>query len=939
MKADQQLNDENMRALNERIKELKCLYNISSLIRNKETINELLQEAVNIIPEGWQHPEITSAKIQFENHEYISQNFKESKWRQSADIIIDSEKKGLIDVYYAEQRPKLDEGPFLKEERNLIQGISDLISETIVSKNTQSELLATNQQLRAANQQLQASEQQLRAANQQLSVTEQKLMESNRRFEKAQEMGQIANFEYDIAKKTYWVSDEGKRIYGYNVEIEEFSREDALKCIPDKERVQQAWVDLIEKDKPYNIEHEIRPVSGPASKIIKAIAEVVKDEAGNPIKVVGFIQDITKLKRAEEELLYNSYLLQNISDAIIATDLELRITSWNKNAENMYGWSKKEVLGKNLDQLLQTEFIDETQEEAQKELLANKNWQGLVRQKKKTGEALFINVHVSLLEDEQGNTIGGLAVNRNVTERIKVEEKLSKSKEKLKESEKRLRDAQRIANIGNWFYNLTTGEVQMSNQMYNLIGIDNEKDAQDVAQHEKYYTPASWQRFQKAIQKAIQKGKNYEIVVEFSDLNSEFRYAIARGEPVFDETNKIVAIKGTLQDITERKNYENKLIKAKKKAEESDRLKSAFLANMSHEIRTPMNGILGFTELLQTPDLREDTREKYIEIIHKSGDRMLNTVNDIIELSKIEAGLTKVKKSEIDMSVELKNLIDFFQPQAEQKNLMLSLKNEVTSLLIQTDKIKFESIITNLIRNAIKYTNKGKIEVSYGIKNGFIQFCVKDTGIGVPQNRKNAIFNRFEQADIEDKHVYEGSGLGLAISKSYVEMLGGKIWVESVQGKGSSFYFKIPYLYKTTKPDLKIKDKKTENNNKPLNQIKILIVEDDEVSADYLEIILNDFATNIIIANSGEKAIELIKVNPDIDIVLMDIKMPGISGIETTRIIREFNKEVIIIAQTAYSLSGDKEKVIAAGCNDYITKPVIKTELIGLITMHLCRRQ
>ena len=382
---------------------------------------------------------------------------------------------------------------------------------------------------------------------------------------------------------------------------------------------------------------------------------------------------------------------------------------------------------------------------------------------------------------------------------------------------------------------------------------------------------------------------------------------------------------------------EKELILAKEKAEQSDRLKSAFLANMSHEIRTPMNGILGFTSLLQEPDLSNETKEGYIEIIQKSGKRMLNTVNDIIEISKIEAGLTEVRNSEIDVIAVVKNLLDFFQLQAQQKQIILSSENNVAGLILNTDLNKFESILTNLIRNAIKFTDKGRIDVSFGVNDGFVQFCVKDTGIGVPQNRIQAIFNRFEQADIEDTQVFQGSGLGLAIAKSYVEILGGNIWVESVEGEGSTFCFTLPYLSETNKSDINIAIESTEKNGKHFNQQKILIVEDDQVSADFLKIILENISTTIITVDSGDKAVEFCKTHSDINLVLMDIKMRGMDGFEATRRIREFNKEVIIIAQTAYALSGDKEKAITAGCNDYIAKPVKQIQLFELITKHLTK--
>jgi len=373
--------------------------------------------------------------------------------------------------------------------------------------------------------------------------------------------------------------------------------------------------------------------------------------------------------------------------------------------------------------------------------------------------------------------------------------------------------------------------------------------------------------------------------------------------------------------------FEN-LVIAKEKAEESDRLKSAFLANMSHEIRTPMNGILGFTDLLRNPDLKSEEKTRYIDIVHKSGQRMLNTVNDIVEISKIEAGLVNVMERETDINQSVKELILFFSPEAEKKGLKLTFEKALPpdKKNILTDPNKLNSILTNLIKNALKYTDSGEINMGCQRKGSEIEFYIKDTGIGIPAHRQNAVFNRFEQSDISDTRAFEGSGLGLAISKSYVEMLNGKIWVESREGIGSTFYFTLP-----AKNNLSSKPIEYQKKKSIAKKLKILLAEDDEISRNYISIILKNYAYELLEAKTGVEAVELCRKNQDIDLILMDIKMPEMDGCETTQKIRAFNNEVIIIAQTAYGLSGDKEKAIKAGCNDYISKPIIKTNLQKLI--------
>jgi len=412
---------------------------------------------------------------------------------------------------------------------------------------------------------------------------------------------------------------------------------------------------------------------------------------------------------------------------------------------------------------------------------------------------------------------------------------------------------------------------------------------------------------------------------------------------VYLADNKKV-IQCNIRDITARIKIEKELINAKEKAEESDRLKSAFLANMSHEIRTPMNGILGFAELLKKPDLKGEKQQEYIRIIAKSGLRMLNIINNIIDISKIEAGLMEIYKKESNINEQLEYVYTFFKPEIERKELqlILSKKLPLKEAIINTDPEKIYAILTNLVKNAIKFTNKGLIEFGCILKKDTepveVEFFVKDTGIGIPKNMQEAIFERFIQADISDIHALQGSGLGLTISKAYVELLGGRMWVKSEEenlqaGKagGSTLYFTIPYSIKPE--DIPVNTAVVEKDETKDNtqNLKILIAEDDEASKILLSIELEEFGREILIAKNGFEAVELCRNNPDTDLILMDIQMPGMNGYEATRQIRKFNHDVVVIAQTAFAQYGDREKSIDAGCNDYISKPINKAELQTLM--------
>lgn len=385
----------------------------------------------------------------------------------------------------------------------------------------------------------------------------------------------------------------------------------------------------------------------------------------------------------------------------------------------------------------------------------------------------------------------------------------------------------------------------------------------------------------------------------------------------------------------EKQQIMEELVRAKEKAEESDRLKSAFLANMSHEIRTPMNGILGFSSLLKEPGLTGDQQMEYINIIEKSGARMLNIINDIIDISKIEAGLMKVDITSTSVNEQTEFIYNFFKPEVEAKGMALTLSKALPfqKSFIETDREKLFAILINLVKNAIKYSISGYIKFGYVVKNEMLEFFVEDTGIGIPKERSEAIFERFIQADITDVMARQGAGLGLAITKAYVEMLGGSIWVESEVGIGSKFFFTLPYNFNQNDivfenenpyPSAKV------TSDQPV-KLNILIAEDDQISAMVLTKALKDYTNSVYQVQSGPKALDILSQHPEIDLILLDVNLPEMTGYEVASRIRQTNKEIKIFAQTAYSISSEKHVAFEAGCNEFISKPIKRSDLIALI--------
>ncbi len=430
-------------------------------------------------------------------------------------------------------------------------------------------------------------------------------------------------------------------------------------------------------------------------------------------------------------------------------------------------------------------------------------------------------------------------------------------------------------------------------------------------------------------QKKIIKGEiNYKSIW---GKNSYLRFYLS---PILMD-NTVQSIFINIEDISEMHQSRLNLVKLKEKAEESDRLKSAFLANMSHEIRTPMNGIIGFAELLKEPDITEEKKKYFVDIINTNAYLLLDLINDIIDISQIESGLININPSEVNINKLLEEIMDMWLPMAERKNIQLIFDcTPFTSHIgTITDLVKLKQIIINLISNAIKFTTQGKVEFGYSVENNNIVFFVKDTGAGIPSENINRIFERFSQLNNLPQDSRTGTGLGLAICNAYVKLLGGEIWFSSELKKGSTFYFSIPY-----KPTTIISDTTMEkHDNYDWSQKTILLAEDDVPNSLYIVESLRKTKANIIAVKTGQDAIEEIKLGKQIDLVLMDIKMPIVDGLTATKEILKIKPDIPIIAQTAYAFVEDREKAKNAGCVDFISKPMKSVELISTIAKYLIK--
>jgi PAS domain S-box-containing protein len=438
------------------------------------------------------------------------------------------------------------------------------------------------------------------------------------------------------------------------------------------------------------------------------------------------------------------------------------------------------------------------------------------------------------------------------------------------------------------------------------------------------------------IKKTIQTGESskIEFCINFHGNMMWFEDSIY---PIIKD-NKIISVGVICSDISERKTKEQELLKAKEKAEESDRLKTAFLQNMSHEIRTPMNAIMGFSELLSSNYNNKPKLEHFSNIINQRCNDLLVIIDEILDIARIDSGQLPVNIEKCNISSLFYELKLFFvEHQLKLKkqhiNFILQAQCDQSKLYIETDKVKLKQIFINLIGNAFKFTDNGLIEGGCKFENNNLVFYVSDTGIGIPAEKQEIIFERFTQIEPSPNRLYGGNGLGLSIVKGLVGLLGGHIWLESEVGKGTTFYFSFPH--KTVQfAESEFESSEKENTEAFLQNKTVLVVEDDTFNAAYIKELLSNTGLIVLYAQTGKEAVE-ISTSQLLDLVLMDIGLPDISGYEATRQIKLKKPNLKIIAQTAHAAFEDKYKALEAGCSDYISKPLKSQLLLSIINKHL----
>lgn len=765
---------------------------------------------------------------------------------------------------------------------------------------------------------------------------EKKLAINKQRLKDAQSVAKIGSWETDLNTFEVIWSDETYNIFELNQNDFSNSHPNFLNYVhpDDRANVDSALLNSFSSYDINKVEHRIIIPSNKL-KIVEETWRVFHDSDGKAIKALGTCQDITERKKVEEKIKESEVRFKNIIDLspvpYALYDDELNIIDLNKSFIKTFGYDLSDIptvadwWPKAYQDPIYREFIEEEWvRRLNKSLIDNTEFEPLECYICcKDGSYKTVIVEASSLNGTH------LVIFYDITERKEAE---------LKIREKDIQFKKLSANIPDLIFQFTRRPdgsyfVPIASEgIKNIFGCTPEDVVDDFAPIAKVIYPEDLARVISDIEYSA-KNLTYftcEFRVQIPDKPIQWLFSRSNPEKMADGS---ITWYGFNADITDRKKAELELIKAKDKAEESDRLKTSFLANMSHEIRTPMNGILGFTNLLKEPNLTGEDKDDFIDMIERSGARMLRTINDVIDISKIEAGLIEVSISNTNINEQIIDRYAFFLPETSHKGLTLTYHHPLNSAdaIIKTDNDKLYAILTNLIKNAIKFTSEGSIDFGYELKSDFIEFYVKDTGDGIDKEKLELIFERFRQGSESLTRDYEGSGLGLTISKAYVQMLGGKIWLKSELGKGTEFYFTIPYVNVKKNINTNINIMKIQAFEKDFRKLNILIAEDDETSQILLTMTLKNHTGNLIIAKNGVQAVEACRNHPDLDVILMDIKMPIMNGYEATKKIREFNKDILIIGQSAYALTGDKELALSVGLNEYMTKPLDIYSLIELL--------
>ncbi|CAN5613105.1 hypothetical protein BH24ACT22_BH24ACT22_20730 [soil metagenome] len=734
----------------------------------------------------------------------------------------------------------------------------------------------------------------------------------------------------DEANTATYRSPHVRELLGYDPE--EFSSKpnfwQSLLHPDDREQVLAENERTNQTGEPFEIEY--RMIARDGSVVwVRDEAHLVRDEAGEPMFWQGVFIDVTERKKQEEELRRQAELLELTQDSVIARNPEATIAFWNSAAEEMYGWSREEALGKNSYELLKTEF-PEPLEEIEEELVQCGHWEGEIVNFRRDDTPVEVLTRWSLQRTEAGEPLTILEINSDITERKEADRTLA-------ESEARFRTLFDQTAIGVCVADLDRRLIE-TNAAYQEITGYTAEELTGMSTLELTH-PEDLAGETSTGESLVDGGyDSYKREKRYIRKNGEIVWANAASSIVRDDQGEPRFIMGVVENITERKRNEAEVEKAREAAESANRAKSEFLANMSHEIRTPMNGVIGMSDLLMDTQLDNEQRE-YVETVRNSGETLLTLINDVLDFSKIEAEKVELENIVFDLRTSVEDTAVLLAERAQGKGLEIaSLVDYDVPTTLRGDPGRLRQVLSNLLSNAIKFTEEGEVLLKAELseeteEEAVVRFEIRDTGIGITPGQQERLFESFVQADASTTRRYGGSGLGLAISERLVSLMGGEIWLESVPGEGSIFYFTARFEKYS---------RQTPSGPRPranLRGLKALSVDDNATNRAVLRQQVAPWGIMVDDAREGAEALEKLRSagrgGEPYDLAVLDMQMPEMDGLQLARTIKQHPdiSSTRLVLLTSMGQRGDGEEARRAGLEAYLTKPVRQAQLYDILSM------
>jgi PAS domain S-box-containing protein len=781
-------------------------------------------------------------------------------------------------------------------------------------------------------------------------ITQRRLAESRAtealtRLNEAQEIAKIGNWQWTPHDDVIIWSNQTKRMFGVPIDdpAPNFEQHQQQIHPEDRERWQATVDRAMKTGRPYQMTFRNVLPDG-SSRVIEARGRCDRDDDGNVVRMYGMVQDITEAEHTRDQIEKLSLIASRTDNGVVLTDSKGRVEWINEGFTKVTGYTLADMLGKTPGSVLQGSETDPaTVKRIGDSIREGRGFHETLLNYNKNGKAYWIEVEVQPIRDEQGNITNFMAIERDVNDRINQQRA-------IEDQQHRLEFALHASRSGLWDWNVPSGETYFSDTWYTMLGYEPGELPMVVQSWIDITEPADLARAKAALN-AYFEGETERYVCEMRVKNKagQWQWVLDVGEAVErDAEGRVTRMVGLHVDIDKQKKTQIELEQARDLAEQANRAKSAFVANMSHEIRTPMNAILGYADLLLDGSQTEADKRNHAQTIRRNGKHLLSILNDVLDLSKIEAGKMSCESVACEPGRLLEDVVDLMTPKANQNQITLKLTGQRDlPASIQTDPTRLRQVLINLVGNAIKFTKQGSVEITARLEpadahgNATLRCDVSDTGIGIGREQMDKLFKPFSQADESMTRKFGGTGLGLTISDNLCKLLGGELSCTSTEGQGSTFTatFAVQIIDDASRDAPTRQPASPSASADALAGKRILIVEDGRDNQRLFQHYLSKAGAHVELAENGQigkdAAIDADKSGQPFDAILMDMQMPVLDGYRATTQLREAGCDRPILALTAHASAGDREKCLAAGCTDYLTKPVDRNQLVATIASHI----